>query len=256
MLKVEKICTKAVLKEVSASFAQGEIHALIGRNGAGKTTLLKTIKRLWLPSSGEVFWNDIPLSTLSLSALASLLAFVPQNPPLFFHFSVQEFVEMGAYPGRKNCTALLEELSLAHLAKKSILEISGGERKRAYIARSLLSDAPVLLLDEPLSSLDPGHQWTIWKILEKLSRSGKTVIVTLHDFEAALRHSDTTTLLSQGQVIASGKTSSVITSETLKEIFALPEEAFNDSLYALGSAACDGADQNARPQTRANFDCY
>lgn len=206
MLEVKELCCHPILHRISLSFAPSCIHGILGPNGSGKTTFLKLIKKIWLPTRGQIFWNDNPLHKAPLEAISQVMSLVPQNPQVSFGLTVKEFVEMGCYP--KSASPILGEvidlMDLSHLADKPMTELSGGEKQRAYIARSLITEAPVMLLDEPTANLDIQHQQTIWNILEDLAGKGKTIITATYDLDSAKTHCRSIAVFSKGHCLKQG----------------------------------------------------
>ncbi|NGX57907.1 MAG: Fe(3+) dicitrate transport ATP-binding protein FecE, partial [Chlamydiae bacterium] len=180
MLKVENLSFNEMIQNICLMFTPGTITGILGPNGSGKTTFLKTLKKIWTPTSGQVTWNGESLHALSREKMSEVMSLVPQNPQVTFGFTVREFLEMGSYPAVSMNPQLYQQtltlLDLEMLEDRPITELSGGERQRAYIARSLITEAPVMMLDEPIANLDICHQQSILKLLKEFAQSGKTVI--------------------------------------------------------------------------------
>lgn len=215
---------KILIEGISLIFPQGFLYGIVGPNGSGKSTLLKLLSGIWTPVQGTVYWQDEDLLKKARKEISKIVTLVPQNPQVHFDFSVKEMVTMGRYPyGIINRQKQLQESLMAvdalHLADRSILHLSHGERKRIYIARALMTESPVLLLDEPESSLDVRHQLEIWHLLKKLALSGKTIIVTNHDLSATSRFCDEIAILNHGRCETTGPSDQVFTPNLLKEIF-------------------------------------
>lgn len=225
-LKIQNLNYKTILKEISLEFKPGILYGILGPNGAGKSTLLKATSRIWTPTTGQVHWNETDLLQISRQILSRIISLVPQNPSLFFDCPVDHMVAMGLYArglrGPQADLQIEEALSQVdglHLRHKMISQLSGGERQRIYIARSLATQSPVLLLDEPTSYLDLRHQLEIWNLLHQLVKNGKLVIVALHDFTSARRFCDELVILHQGKCHAQGPYSQVMTPQLLQEVF-------------------------------------
>lgn len=240
MLSAEKITykieEKSLIHEISLTFKPGVLYGILGPNGSGKSTLLKTLSGIWTPTSGIVTWMGEPLLTRSRKEISKIISLVPQNPQVHFDFSVKEMVRMGRYPfGSTHCDSELEKalqtVDAWHLKDRSILHLSHGERKRVYIARALITESPVLLLDEPEASLDIRHQLEIWKLLSKLAEQKKTIIVTNHDLSATRRFCDEVAILNEGACVSHGPYSSIMTKERLSNVFGVVESSTTPGVH-------------------------
>ncbi|MGI8329099.1 ABC transporter ATP-binding protein [Actinomadura scrupuli] len=221
---------RQVLSGVSLDVPSGSWLAVIGPNGAGKSTLLQAVAGL-LPRSGEVLLGDAPADALRARRRARLVAYAPQNPVLPEDMTVFDYVLLGRSPyipylGRESVqdrtisTEVLERLDLTALAARALGHLSGGERQRVVLARALAQRTPVLLLDEPTTALDLGHQQQVLELLDRLRLAdGLTVVTTLHDLSLAGQYADRLLLLSGGRVAAHGPAASVLTEEMVAEHF-------------------------------------
>ncbi len=224
------------IEDIQLSVAPGELVAIIGPNGSGKSTLLRALSRTLPPRQGAVLLGDTDLyAALSPRESARAIAVVPQSPDVFLDFTVRDIVAMGRAPHRAARGPLaadtpadesavadaLERASIdAELAAKPISQVSGGERQRALIARSLAQESPVLLLDEPVSALDPRHQRHLLGWLKQLAaRHNRTVVAVLHDLNAAAEFADRIIVLSDGKIVADGAAAAVLTSDTLYQVY-------------------------------------
>lgn len=219
---------KALIENIELSFSPGILYGILGPNGSGKSTLLKTLCGIWNPTNGVVNWKGKALLTRSRKEISSTISLVPQNPQVHFDFTVTEMVRMGRYPyasthSDEQLETALNIVDAWHLRKRSILRLSHGERKRVYIARALVTESPILLLDEPEASLDIRHQLEIWKLLRKLAEQGKTIIVTNHDLAATRRFCDEIAVLNQGRCIDNGRFDQVMTAQCLLDVFGVVE---------------------------------
>lgn len=247
MLKAEALnCSlegKYLIRDISLKFFPGVLYGILGPNGSGKSTLLKTLAGIWKLSSGKVVWREKDLFLNTRKEISKIITLVPQNIPLYFDFSVTEVVLMGRYPHgtfRSNKKYELELLEWAltivdawHLRHRLISQLSNGERQRIYIARALMTESPILLLDEPTASLDIRHQLEIWILLRELLKSGKVVIVSNHDLSAAERFCDQIAILNQGRCIASGEFSAVMSNQLVQEVFGVVEHLSALRRYTL-----------------------
>lgn len=218
MLEVKNLSYRSLLHHITLTFPQGTITGILGPNGSGKTTFLKTLKNIWTPKAGEVYWEGKLIDSRS-----QVMSLVPQNPQVTFRFPVDEFMTMGCYPAPIADEALLLEtlrlMELEPLRHRPITELSAGEKQRAYIGRSLMSEAPILLLDEPLVNLDIHHRQKIWKILESLASEGKTIVLTTHDLLVAQHLCHQVAVFSNGICVGTGQYHEVVTETLLSEVF-------------------------------------
>lgn len=221
---------EAVLQGISLTFAPGELCGIVGPNGSGKSTLLKALTGLLPPQQGEVCLDGQPLTRLTPAAIARSLAVVAQDQPADFDFSVLDVVLMGRFAhlrrlqweGPQDEALAREALSLVraqHLAERSYRALSGGERQRVALARALCQQPDVLLLDEPTSHLDLGHQGEVFNLLESLSERGLTVITVLHDLNLAARYCKRLVVMQSGRVVADGPTGQVLTAELVQRVY-------------------------------------
>ncbi|WP_433376546.1 ABC transporter ATP-binding protein [Streptosporangium sp. CA-115845] len=221
---------RTVLSGVGLDVRNGGWLAVIGANGAGKSTLLRALAGV-LPCEGEVLVDDVPIRRLRPRGRARLLAYAPQSPALPVDMTVFDYALLGRTPyipylgreGRRDrevTASVLERLDLSPLAGRRLGHLSGGERQRVVLARALTQQAPVLLLDEPTTALDLGHQQQVLELVDRLRLAdGLTVITTLHDLSLAGQYADSMMLLSGGRVAASGTPAEVLTGELIGEHF-------------------------------------
>lgn len=231
---------RAVLDGVSLEIPRGGITALVGPNGSGKSTLLKALARLLAPTRGAVLLEGEAIASLPTAAVARRLAILPQAPVAPAALTVRELVEQGRYPHvgalrmlrRQDHDAVREALALTGLepfAHRALDALSGGERQRAWIALALAQDTPVLLLDEPTTFLDVGHQMEVLGLVERLERErGLTVVMVLHDLNQAARHADRMVVLQAGRVVADGPPSEVFEPGMLARVFRIEARVLVD----------------------------
>lgn len=222
--------------EVGAlAVAAGTVVGLTGPNGSGKSSLLAAIDGTLERVSGDVRLLGASLADLALSERARRVAHVGATPQAAFDYSVLEIVMMGRYPHRPFvatnafgleseadeaiCRETLERVGLSALADRSIRQLSAGERQRVGIARALAQQAPLLLLDEPTSHLDPAHQIDLQRIVRAHAADGGTAVVALHDLSLAAALCDRIVLLDAGRVIADGTPAETLTVETLERVY-------------------------------------
>jgi iron complex transport system ATP-binding protein len=215
-----------VVQSVSLTVAAGEWVAIIGPNGAGKTTVLRSIAGT-VAATGEVSIADRSAAELSARSRARLVAFVPQQPVIPSGMTAVEYVLLGRTPyigywgsesdgDRHKALEALERLDAGQFADRMVDRLSGGERQRVVLARALAQDAAVLLLDEPTTALDIGHQQQVLDLVEGLRRErGIAVLAAFHDLTLAAQYADRLVVLDEGAVVASGTPDEVLTPELL-----------------------------------------
>jgi len=210
------------------------ITSIIGPNGAGKSTILRTLNGGLQPATGELVLDGQPLRAFSRRAIARRIAVVAQEAELRFPVTVFEFVLGGRYAWAASgwgweterdliaTQQILHETQLEELSGRLMNEISGGERQRAVLARALVTEAGVLLLDEPTANLDLAHQATILALVRQRCDTRETsALVVTHDINLAAEFSDQVFLMKDGKTVASGRPEEVLTPELLKEVFAV-----------------------------------
>jgi iron complex transport system ATP-binding protein len=212
-----------VLRDVSLSLRAGEVTAILGPNGAGKSTLLACLAGLRRPDHGEATLGDRPLLDIGTRERARRIAFLEQTPQIAWSLEVRTLVGLGRTPflGARGLTsedraAVDKAMSLASVgpfANRPVDSLSGGERARVLIARSLAGDPEWLLADEPLAGLDPGHQLDAAELFLGLAAEGRGVVVTLHDLTLAARLAQRIIVLAQGRIVADGPPSQALASE-------------------------------------------
>ncbi|MFC4059644.1 ABC transporter ATP-binding protein [Planomonospora corallina] len=221
---------REVLSGVDLRVRDGGWLAVIGANGAGKSTLLKALAGV-LPCTGEVLVGDMPLRRLPPRRRARLIAYAPQSPALPADMTVFDYALLGRTPyipylgresraDREATASVLRRLGLEPFASRRLGRLSGGERQRVVLARALVQQAPVLLLDEPTTALDLGHQQQVLELVDRLRLAdGLTVVTTLHDLSVAGQYAEEMALISRGRVAASGAPADVLTEELIDEHF-------------------------------------
>lgn len=225
MLEIEELEFHTLIRRISLKFYPGRLFAILGPNGSGKSTLFKAMAKIWRPTFGQVYWQGAPLHQMDRGQISRTLTLVPQAVPIHFDFSVREMVEMGRYvhSDSGDIESALKTVDAWHLVDRQITHLSIGERQRIYIARALMTESPILLLDEPSSNLDIKHQIEIWHLLQSLARQGKIVIVATHDVAGVKRYCDDAAILNQGRCIAHGTTAEVLTQDLLAAVFGVAE---------------------------------
>jgi iron complex transport system ATP-binding protein len=215
-----------IVDGVSFDVATGEWLSIVGPNGAGKTTLLRAMAGL-VRAGGAVTVGGRPVGTMRPRARARALALVPQVPVIPPGVVVLDYVLLGRtahvpFFGSESAEDLrvvddaLALLGLDDFAARDVESLSGGERQRVLLARALVQDAPVLLLDEPTTALDIGHQQDVLDLVDRLRRQrGLTVVSSMHDLTLAGQYADRLALLDHGRVAQCGRADEVLTEDNL-----------------------------------------
>jgi iron complex transport system ATP-binding protein len=235
-LRLENISVETsaapLLKNVSARLASGEFAALIGPNGAGKTTLLKCALGLIEPSSGAALIDGASVHGMAPMARARRIAYLPQIRPLAWPIRVRDVVALGRYAfgaamaSLKGADADAVERALSGCGLKALADrhtdtLSGGELARVHVARALASEAPLLLADEPMASLDPSHQLQVLSLIAAHVRNGGGAMVVMHDIALAARFAHRLIWLKDGEIVADGPPAETLTQNRMAEIFAV-----------------------------------
>ncbi|MDX3924678.1 MAG: ATP-binding cassette domain-containing protein [Shinella sp.] len=222
---------RTLLHPLTLRLESGKTTGLIGHNGSGKSTLLKLIARQQLPSSGTIRFEGKALSEWPNRAFARRLAYLPQQTPSAPGMLVKELVALGRYPwhgalgrfgetDRKKVDEAMELTGVAGFADRLVDTLSGGERQRVWLAMLVAQDAVCLLLDEPISALDIGHQLDVLQLTKTLSEEkGLSVIAVLHDINMAARFCDEIVALHSGRLIGRGAPEAIMTPEALARIY-------------------------------------
>jgi iron complex transport system ATP-binding protein len=220
-----------VLKDISLQIKKGEFLGIIGPNGSGKTTLLKILYRLISPEKGEVMLKEFPLRRMDRKDIARRVAVVAQETHLLFPFRVIEIVLMGRHPylgyfmfeTKKDleiAKKAMEWTEIISLSDRFIDELSGGERKRVFIARALAQEPEIILLDEPTANLDIHHQMDFLNLIKNLNKEkGLTIIMASHDMNIASEFCDRLILLQEGKIFKIGTPQEVITKENIERVY-------------------------------------
>ncbi len=224
---------RSVVHDVSVIVPPGEVLGVIGPNGAGKSTLLRAAAGLVAPRSGAICLGARDLAAWDRPALARHVAFLPQDRAVHWPVSVATVVGLGRLPHRKGPSAgdtaadadaiarAMASTDIAHLAGRDVLALSGGERARVLLARTLAQEAPILIADEPTAGLDPAHQLIVLDVLGAHATRGGSVLIALHDLTAALRVCTRLLVLKDGRAMALGPPRDVLTPDLVAACFGI-----------------------------------
>ena len=227
---------RPVLKGVGFSADKGQMIGVVGPNGAGKTTLLRALTGVVSLTSGRVLLQGRDIRRWSRQLMAQHMAVVPQMGDILFDFTVWDIVSMGRLAhqsiwsgeteaDRAAVEQALEAMGLADFAGRSFWELSGGEQRRVIMARALAQEPKVLLLDEPTSHLDLGHQRTVMEYGVRLAREQDiAVVAVLHDLNTAALYCDHLVILFQGRVFAQGAPEKVLDADIIESVYGVSVE--------------------------------
>lgn len=221
---------REVLGGLDVHLAPPALTGIVGPNGSGKSTLLRALAGILPLAGGRAWIGGRPLGALSRRELARRVAYLPQGETLSAPFPVEDVVRMGRYPhlGLFRAEGSDDELAVEralrstdalHLRARPVTELSGGERQRVLLARTLATEAPVLLLDEPAANLDVRHALDLLDLLAGEAASGRAVAVALHDLNLAWRFCDFVWLLHAGGIAAQGAPGEVLRSDRVRAAF-------------------------------------
>lgn len=240
IIKIENLCFSVdehvILKEINTEINKGEIMALIGPNGSGKSTLMKCVNKVQEAASGNIFLDGKNVKDLSYLEIAKKIAYVPQHEIKASGVSVFDMILTGRMPyitwkpseeDYKKVAEVMEILKISGMAMKDFKDLSGGQQQMVYIARAIVQETPIIILDEPTNNLDIKHQIEIMKLLKLLSEQGKTIIITLHDVNLVLQYCSKYVLLKSGQIFAQGS-QEIINVKNMEHLFEVKMKQIKD----------------------------
>lgn len=246
LLEIERISYRyrphaaPVLQDLSMSIEKGTVNTILGPNGAGKSTLLDICLGWKEPESGRILLNDKDMRSYTRRQMGRWMSLVPQDEQVRFDYTVLEYLLLGRapylsqleMPGPEDieiAREALEKVGLLPLQERPASKLSGGEHQLLMIARALVQEPHILVLDEPTSRLDPGNRQRVVSLLKSLLNHGVTILFTTHDPTLAADISTHALLLKQGRVIHAGPEEEVLTSEHLSELYGISMEVLRRS---------------------------
>ncbi len=228
-----------VLEDITLSIRGPQLVSIIGPNGVGKSTFIHCINKILSPTAGTVLVNDIDVSQAAIKDLAKEIGYVPYSANTSFPLSVVDTVLMGRHPYSGWNTlnddlaivySALRLLHIDHLAMRNFNELSAGQHQKVMIARGIVQEPKVLLLDEPTSNLDIKHQIEVTRILRELSQNkGILVIMISHDLNIAAKYSDHMIMMSEGRIFDVGTPGEVLTADNVKAVYDVDCRVIDDS---------------------------
>ncbi|MCC0702895.1 ATP-binding cassette domain-containing protein [Clostridioides sp. ES-S-0049-02] len=236
---------KVVVSDINIEVKKGEILCLLGSNGAGKTTILRSLSKLITPIKGGIYLNDMDIRHISRKTLSKMMALVLTNRLLGDLMTVQDVVNMGRYPytgffgnlSKKDLMMVddsLKSVNALHLKKRYFDELSDGEKQKVLVARALVQEPEIIILDEPTTHLDIKHRLELMNILKKLSKEKSiSVILSLHEIDIALKSCDKVALVKNNKVIAYGQPEDMVDENMINSLYELEDKNFNSLLGAV-----------------------
>jgi iron complex transport system ATP-binding protein len=237
-----------LFENVHFTLPDGKVLSIMGPNGAGKSTLLKCINRIHRPTSGTVLYRGTDVRSLTNREVGQLFGYVPQDVGGGLDINVIEAVMLGRTPyirirpTEKDRSIVFEaivKLGLGEYAFRSLNELSGGERQRVFLARALVQEPKVLLLDEPTSNLDIRYQLETMELIRKLAREKHiSVVMIIHDLSLAYRYSDRVLMMRRHAHAVEGPRNDVITCDSVREVYQVHVRVESDGEYPFINPLC------------------
>lgn len=254
-IEVKNLCfsygEREILHDLSFTIEKGEFVSILGSNGVGKSTLFRCILGLLPDYKGEIRIDGKNIKDLSVKEMSRLVAYIPQNTAPCFNYTVEDIVLMGTTsslgtfrtPGKAELERVswaMEKMGIEKLRKRSFNRISGGERQLAIIARALVQQAGILMLDEPTASLDFGNQMLVLTQAKALASEGYTVIQTTHNPEHSYMFSNRVLALKDGKLLREGDPKDIITKQIIDSLYGISVEV--PGLYDDRARVCIPSD--------------
>lgn len=232
---------RVVIDDLSLVIPDGSFTVIVGPNACGKSTLLRTLARILKPQNGTVLLDGEEILTIRSKEVARRLGLLPQTSIAPDGITVADLVARGRYPHQSLLRQwsisdagvverAMEVTNVTALADRMVDELSGGQRQRVWIAMVLAQETPLLLLDEPTTFLDIAHQIEVMDLLADLHASGRTVVAVLHDLNQAARYASHLVAMRDGEIVATGDPSKVLTSDLVEKVFGLRSQVVPDPI--------------------------
>ncbi|MFF5792172.1 ABC transporter ATP-binding protein [Paeniglutamicibacter sp. NPDC012692] len=225
---------RVISRDLSIEIPEGAFTVIVGPNACGKSTLLRALSRLLKPKTGSIVLDGRTIHSYKAKEVARKLGLLPQTSTAPDGISVADLVARGRYPHQsmirqwsKNDEAAVVDAMAAtnvtSLAGRQVDELSGGQRQRVWVAMALAQQTPTLLLDEPTTYLDIAHQIELMELFSRLNReNNQTMVAVLHDLNHACRYATHLIAMKDGNVVAAGNPSEIVTADLVEEVFGLP----------------------------------
>lgn len=236
-----KIKDKYLLKDINFSSQAGEMRVFVGPNGAGKTTLLKTIANIYTPQNGKITLDNNDIHSLKPQKLSKIISYMPQFNDVP-NISVLEVLELGRYTysgikikqqDRDIINSVIKSFSLENILDKNISTLSGGQRQKVLLASCLVQEPQILILDEPISHLDPKNQLDVLRVVKKMTKEkGIITLIVLHDIQHALHYGDKLLMMKNATVIYDID-SKDIQEKHLNEVFDVTAKLFKEEEHTF-----------------------
>ena len=224
----KKFGMKEVVRGVNFSMYNGEVAGLLGPNGAGKTTIFYMIVGFYRPNKGNVFMNDVDITKKAMFRRARQgIAYLPQESSIFRKLTVEQNIwailetrkDINKAQKLERLEALLEEFGICRIRKQFGFTLSGGERRRTEIARSLATEPKFLLLDEPFAGIDPIAVFEIKQIIRRLAEKGIGILITDHNVRDTLEITTEAFIINEGVIVARGSRDEILANKMVREIY-------------------------------------
>ncbi|MFE6699248.1 ABC transporter ATP-binding protein [Streptomyces sp. NPDC057718] len=250
---------RVVAENLTVSIPDGSFTVIVGANACGKSTLLRALSRLLKPASGSVLLDGKSISSYRAKEVALRLGLLPQSSLAPDGITVADLVARGRYPHQnliRQWTSTDEQAVLDAMAATGVTELShlpvdelsGGQRQRVWVAMVLAQQTPLLLLDEPTTFLDIAHQIELLELFTDLHQAGNTLVAVLHDLNHAARYGTHLIAMKNGQVVAEGSPSEVVTADLVHEVFGLRCQVVPDPVTSTPMVVPLGRDRSTPPK--------